>query len=274
MSKRKIITIIRYCFLFAGLLLVILPMLFIFNSSFKTSSELFDSPWALPANLDFTPYMRLFTEYGFGRAFLNSAWYSVISCVAVVALITPCAYAVTRMKWKLSKPVLGFFMLGIMIPVHAIVIPLYMTVSKIHMEKTTMLMLIYIATAIPTSLFIMTGSMEGIPREMEEAAVLDGCSIPNAFLRVICPLVKPSIATITLLNFNGTWNDYMMALIFLPGGKYQTIQLAVSNFDSGRATNYPMMLSAIIVALVPSIVVCCVMSDKLTAGVTAGAVKG
>lgn len=272
--KRKIVGVVRYCFLFFGLLLVILPMLFVFNSSFKTSSELYSSPWSLAENFDFSPYVRLFTEFGFGRAFFNSAYYSVIGCVAVVVLITPCAYAISRMKWKLNHLVLGFFMLGIMIPGHAIIIPLYMTVSKVSIEKTTMLMLIYIATSIPTSLFIMTGSMEGLPRELEEAAVLDGCTIKTLFLRIICPLVKPSLATITLLNFNGIWNDYMTALIFLSGGKYQTIQLAVANFDSARATNYPMMLSAIIVALVPSIIVCCVMSDKLTAGVTAGAVKG
>lgn len=88
------------------------------------------------------------------------------------------------------------------------------------------------------------------------------------------PLVTPSLATITILNFNGIWNDYMLALIFLSGGKYQTVQLAVTNFDSQRATNYPMLLSAIIVVLIPSIVVCCIMTDKLTAGITAGAVKG
>lgn len=274
MAKRRFLSVLRYAFLFFGFILVLLPMLFILNSSFKTSNELFGSPWALPEKFDFTPYIRLFTEFGFGRAFANSAYYSVLGCIAIVALITPAAYAITRMKWKLSKLTLGFIMLGIMIPTHATVIPLYMTVSKVHMEKTTMLLLIYIATSIPTSLFIMSGFMESIPREMEEAAVLDGCSIPSAFIQIICPLVMPSLATITLLNFNGIWNDYMMALIFLAGGKYQTVQLAVTNFDSARATNYPMLLSAIIVVLIPSIVVCCFMTDKLTAGITAGAVKG
>lgn len=274
MAKRKFLSVLRYSFLFLGVILVFFPMLFIFNSSFKTSNELFGSPWAIAENFDFTPYIRLFTEFGFGRAFANSAYYSVFGCIAIVILITPAAYAITRMKWKLSKLTLGFIMLGIMIPGHATVIPLYMTVSKVHMEKTTMLLLIYIASSIPTSLFIMSGFMESIPREMEEAAVLDGCSIPSAFLQIICPLVMPSLATITLLNFNGIWNDYMTALIFLAGGKYQTVQLAVTNFDSARATNYPMLLSAIIVVLIPSIVVCCFMTDKLTAGITAGAVKG
>ena len=274
MAKKRVLSVLRYAFLFTGLLLVVLPMLFIFISSFKTSAELYGSPWALPSAWDFSPYVKLFTNYGFGRAFLNSAYYSVAGCVLTVVLVTPCAYAIARMRWKLSKLALGFVMLGIMIPIHAIVIPLYITVSRVNITKPVMLLLIYIATSIPTSLFIMAGFMETIPSEMEEAAVLDGCAIPQTFLRIICPLVTPSLATITILNFNGIWNDYMLALIFLSGGKYQTVQLAVTNFDSSRATNYPMLLSAIIVVLVPSVVVCCLMTDKLTAGITAGAVKG
>ncbi len=274
MNKRRALDIARYAFLFLGVALVALPMLFIFLSSFKHSTELYGSPWALPSQWDFSPYARLFTEYGFGQAFLNSARYSVIGCIATVLLITPCAYAIARMRWRLNKLVLGFIMLGIMIPIHAIVIPLYATASRVNLPSTTMLQLIYIATSIPTSLFIMTGFMETIPFELEEAAVLDGCSIPQTFLRIVCPLVTPSLATITILNFNGIWNDYMLALIFLSGGRYQTVQLAVTNFDSARATNYPMLLSAIIVVLVPSIIVCCLMTDKLTAGITAGAVKG
>ena len=274
MIKKYVLSILRYAFLFFGLLLVVLPMLFIFVSSFKTSTELYGSPWALPTSWDFSPYIKLFTNYGFGWAFLNSAYYSIVGCLLTVVLITPCAYAITRMRWKLNKLVLGFIMLGIMIPIHAIVIPLYITVSRVRISDQVMLLLIYVATSIPTSLFIMAGFMETIPSELEEAAVLDGSSIPQAFLRIICPLVMPSLATITILNFNGIWNDYMLALIFLSGGRQQTVQLAVTNFDSSRATNYPMLLSAIIVVLVPSIVVCCIMTDKLTAGITAGAVKG
>ena len=274
MTKRHLLTFIRYAFLFTGVLLVVFPMLFIFISSFKHSSELYGSPWALPAEWDFSPYIRLFTEYGFGRAFFNSARYSMIGCVATALLITPCAYSITRMRWRLSKLALGFVMLGIMIPIHAIVIPLYATASKVNIPSTTMLQLIFIATSIPTSLFIMCGFMETIPYELEEAAVLDACSIPQAFWHIVCPLVTPSLATITILNFNSIWNDYMLSLIFLSGGKYQTVQLAVTNFDSSRSTNYPMLLSAIIVVLIPSVIVCCVMTDKLTAGITAGAVKG
>lgn len=274
MIKKYVLSILRYAFLFFGVLLVVLPMLFIFVSSFKTSTELYGSPWALPTSWDFSPYIKLFTNYGFGWAFLNSAYYSIVGCLLTVVLITPCAYAITRMRWKLNKLVLGFIMLGIMIPIHAIVIPLYITVSRVRISDQVMLLLIYVATSIPTSLFIMAGFMETIPSELEEAAVLDGSSIPQAFLRIICPLVMPSLATITILNFNGIWNDYMLALIFLSGGRQQTVQLAVTNFDSSRATNYPMLLSAIIVVLVPSIVVCCIMTDKLTAGITAGAVKG
>ena len=274
MKKQTILNILRYAFLFAGFLLVVLPMVFIFLSSFKSSTELFNSPWALPETWDFSSYVKLFTDYGFGRAFLNSIYYSVFGCALTIILVTPAAYAITRMKWKLNKLVLGFIMTGIMIPIHAIVIPLYITMSRIHIGKMTLLLLIYVTTSIPSSLFIMSGFMETIPQEMEEAAVLDGCSIKRTFLSVICPLVAPILATITILNFNAIWNDYMLALIFLSGGKYQTVQLAVTNFNSSTATNYPMLLSAIILVLIPSVIVCILMMDKLAEGITAGAVKG
>jgi len=263
----------RLLFLMVGFILVVYPLFFIFISSFKKTEELYSFTWSLPKNWDYSPYIRLFTEYGFGTAFKNSLLYSAICCIITIILITTAAYGIARMKWKLSKLALGFIMTGIMIPVHAIVIPLYITASQVNLPRVYILMLIYIATSIPTSLFIMVGFMESVPRTLEEAAVLDGCSIIRAFISIICPILKPPLATITILNFNGIWNDYMMALIFVDSDKYKTVQLAVTNFNSGTSTNYPMLLSAIVVALVPSVVVCVFMTDKLTSGITAGSIK-
>jgi raffinose/stachyose/melibiose transport system permease protein len=228
----------------------------------------------MPQNINLDAYIRLFTEFNLHIYFKNSLFYSILGCILTIILITPAAYAIARMKWKLSKITLGFLLSGIMIPVHAIIIPLYITSSMFQISKVMTLLLIYVATAIPTSVFILIGFMENIPRSLEESAVLDGCSIQMAFLNIVCPILKPALATVTILNFNNIWNDFMLALIFLSEERLKTIQLGITKFSSSTATNYPLLLSAIVLVIVPSIIVFLIMSESLVNGIAAGAVKG
>ena len=230
--KKKMINILRYFFFAFLLLAVAFPVLFIFLSSFKTTEEIYGNPWALPQIFSLDSYIAVFTEYGILRNLINSVIYSLITCIVTVVVSAMASYAIARMRWKLSKLCMTYLLMGIMIPIHSLLVPLYISVSRLHITNALALVLIYIAGAIPTAVFIMTGYLQLIPLELEEAAVIDGASIGQLFYKVIMPLLKPSIATIGIITFLNAWNDLMMGLIFLTKEKSKTIQLFISQFRS------------------------------------------
>ena len=219
-------------------------------------------------------YIAVFTEYGIMRNLIKSVINSSITCIVTVIVSAMASYAIARMRWKLSKLCMTYLLMGIMIPIHSLLVPLYISVSRLHITNALALILIYIAGAIPTAVFIMTGYLQSIPLELEEAAVIDGASIGQLFYKVILPLLKPSIATIGIITFLNAWNDLMMGLIFLTKEKSKTIQLFISQFKGDHFTNYPILLSSIIISVIPMLIVYLLMSDRLVSGMTQGAIKG
>ena len=263
--KKKVINVLRYLLFLFLVLVVVFPILFIFMSSFKTTEEIYGNPWAFPQRVRMDSYIAVFTEYGILRNLINSVIYSSITCIVTVIVSAMASYAIARMRWKLSKLCMTYLLMGIMIPIHSLLVPLYISLA---------LILIYIAGAIPTAVFIMTGYLQSIPLELEEAAVIDGASIGQLFYKVILPLLKPSIATIGIITFLNAWNDLMMGLIFLTKEKSKTIQLFISQFKGDHFTNYPILLSSIIISVIPMLIVYLLMSDRLVSGMTQGAIKG
>ena len=272
--RKRIADIFRYLLFFLLVLTVVLPVLFIFMTSFKTTEEIYTSPWGLPQHLSLQSYREVFTEYGILRNLLNSVFYSAVTCLVTVIVSAMASYAIARMRWKASKLCMTYLLMGIMIPIHALLVPLYISVSRLHITNSTALMLIYIAGAIPTAVFIMTGYLKSVPLELEEAAVIDGASIWKLFVKVILPLLKPSIATIAILTFLNAWNDLILGLIFLTKEDSKTIQLFISQFKGDHFTNYPILLSSIVISVIPMLIVYLIMSDRLVNGMTQGAVKG
>ena len=272
--KKRIVNIIRY-FIFLLLVSVILfPLGFILTASFKSNTEIFNSPWGLPEEISLKGYQAIIETYNIGRNLANSLLYSTGSCIVAIAAASMASYAITRMRWKFSKAALNYLLLGIMVPIHSLLVPLYISVSKLRLPSPAALLLIYIAGAIPTAVFIMTGFLESVPYELEEAAVIDGASIKKCFFCIILPLLKPSIATVGILTFMNVWNDLLMGLIFLKNQSHYTIQLFIAQFKGSHATNYPVLLASIIFSAIPMIIIYLVMSDRLIDGITQGAVKG
>lgn len=272
--KRKVINVIRY-FIFLLLMLVILfPLGFILMASFKSNAEIFNSPWSFPEEISLKGYRAIIETYNIGRNLINSLLYSAGSCAVSIAVSSMASYAITRMRWRFSKAALNYLLLGIMVPMHSLLVPLYVSVSKLKLPSPAALLLIYIAGAIPTAVFIMTGFLESVPYELEEAAVIDGASIKKCFFSVILPLLKPSIATVGILTFMNVWNDLLMGLIFLRNQSHYTIQLFIAQFKGSHATNYPVLLASIIASAIPMIIIYLIMSDRLIDGITQGAVKG
>lgn len=275
MKKHNVLSILKYVFLCGYALMIIFPLIFILISSFKDNEGIFMDPWGLPAVYHWETYVQLFTQYRMGTNFVNSIYYSTAGCALSLVVCITAAYAISRMKWKYNKAVLGFFLLGLMIPAHSTIIPLYISAFRVGLKDPRIsLVLIFAAFSVPTTVYILAGFMKSIPREMEEAAIIDGCTIPGALLRIIMPLLKPAIATVTIFTFLSIWNDLLFSLIFINNEKYNNIQLAVTKFQGSYGSKYGSLLSSIVVSIIPTVIVYILLQDKIVKGMTAGAVKG
>lgn len=264
-----------YLFLSLYAVIILVPMLFIVVSSLKTNDEIFNNPWALPAHLNLFTYLDIFINYSLYRYFLNSLYYASVSVAFIVVLCAMGAYGLVRLKWRLAGITKAYILMGLMVPVHSMIVPLYILLNRMGVHNPRIsVTLIYVAFSIPTSLFIFVAYLSEIPRDLEEAAVLDGCSLFGAFRRIVVPMMQPAIATVAIFSFLSNWNDFFVGLIFINADKYWTIQLGISKFKGAFSVRYSYLLAAVIVALVPTIVVYLFMNKRIITGITAGAVRG
>lgn len=253
----------------------IYPLIWLLVNSLKTNTEIFSSPWALPEVIQFKNYATAWKTGNIGRYFVNSVVVTCMTLAVSVIFSSMAAYGIQRMKWKLSGLVMTFFMLGMMIPIHATLIPLFLMFKKLNLTDSFLsLVLPYITFAFPSTILILSGFFSTIPRELEEAAVIDGSSLWRAFLQIILPIAKPALLTVLIFNFIATWNELLVALIFISDPNRYTMPVGLTNFVGQYTTNYAPMLAAIMLAVLPSIIVYSIFNTKIVAGMTAGAVKG
>jgi raffinose/stachyose/melibiose transport system permease protein len=275
MAKVTLVQRIKYIFFWFYALIILYPIWFVFQSSFKDNNDLFLSPWAFPRVFRWQNYSDVFFKYGLKTNLFNSLTYAILSCMIAVLICAMASFVLTRMHWKLSKLIMGFFLLGVMVPIQSALVPLYILVNRMGLTNPRVnIISIFVAFSISTTIFILSSFMENLPHELEEAAVIDGCNIPMIFWKIILPLSKPAIATVTILNFLGSWNDLMFGLIFLNNEADKTLQLGIMRFQSNFGTNYGYALVGIMVAMIPSMLIYGILQDKMVKGMTTGALKG
>lgn len=273
--KAKIGNILKYIVLGLYAITCLYPMVWLILSSFKSNEELFANTWGLPSALEITNYVTAIVQGKIGRYFINSVTTSIASVVICVVLASMVSYAITRMKWKLSKMVLRLFLLGMMIPMYATIIPLFSIFNKFDLLNTHISVIIpHVVFGFPMAIFILTGFMEGIPRELEEAAVMDGANIYQIFGKIIAPITKPSIVTVAVITFIDAWNDLLIPQIFLTSSEKMTLPVGLTEFEGLHTTNYVASIAAVVITVIPSIVVYGILHKNIMEGMVAGAVKG
>lgn len=264
-----------YIFVGAYALLILYPLFFLGASSMKSNDAIFLSPWALPSALDFGSYAKVWSEFRLGRYLLNSLYYAATATVVVVVISSMAAYALVRMKWRLKGFVLAAMLLGLMVPLHSELVPIYIILTKLGMRAPRVaLPLVYIAFSMPITVFITSGYFRSIPRAIEESAVMEGASIEQSFFTIIVPIAKPAIATVLIFDFINVWNDFFAALVFVNSDNDKTIQLGIAGLKGVFVTRYSDLLAAVIIAIIPSVIVYVLLQDKIIEGMTAGALKG
>lgn len=274
-GKRNLMKIPQYIILIYFAVIFMYPIIWLFINSFKTKQELFQSPWTLPNSLNLENYIRAIVVGNIGRDFLNSMVISVSVVVITTLLSAMAAYGISRLRWKLSGFVLAVISLGIMIPAHATIVPLFSMFSKININNTYLAVIIpHVVFTLPIAVLILTGFFSSIPREIEEAAIMDGCSIPAAFFKIIWPMTTPYLVTVAVITFIFSWNDLLFPQIFLSDPDMMTLPVGLNAFKGRYSTDYVGMIAAVVITIVPSIIIYSVLHRKIVGGMTAGAIKG
>ncbi|WP_408608513.1 carbohydrate ABC transporter permease [Blautia marasmi] len=276
LKKIKASKVFLYAFLGIVTVVQIYPIIWMFFFSLKDNEEIFGGNVAgLPKNWLFGNYVEAWIKGNIGQYFINTLVVTALTILGTVLFAAMAAYAISRMKWKFQKTALTVFLLGMMIPIHAALLPLFLTYVKVGILNTyACLVLPYIAFNIPISVYIYVGFMEGIPKEMEESAFLDGCNIFKSFFRIILPMLKPVISTITILTFINAWNEFMFASVFITKSSMKTLTVGIQEMVGQFTTSWGPIGAALVLASFPTLIIYIFMSDKVQKGFMAGAVKG
>jgi raffinose/stachyose/melibiose transport system permease protein len=273
--KQDLVKVFQYVVLVFFVILFLYPILWLFINSFKSNEELFTSPWSLPHFLTLVNYVRAFEVGNIGRSFLNSVIISVAVVVTTTLLAAMAAYGITRLRWKLSGLVLSIMLLALMIPAHATVVPLFSMFNKMKINNTYWAVIIpHVVFTLPIAILIFTGFFSSIPAELEEAAMIDGCSIPRAFFTIILPISAPSLVTVAVITFIFSWNDLLFPQIFLTDPDMMPLPVGLTSFQGRYSTDYVGMIAAVVVTIIPSIVIYSLLHRRIVSGMTAGALKG
>ena len=267
--------IFLYVTLTIAALAVILPLLWLLRASLKTRQDLTRNTWGLPQTWEFKNYYLAWTGSRIPRYMINSIRATFLSIVLTVVLSTPVSFVVSRFRFKGNNLLYLFFIAGMMIPIHSTVIPIYTMVGDLNMKNNLeVLSLIYGAYRIPVSIFILEGFMSGIPRELEECAVIDGATVWDIFFRVIAPLSRDGIVTIAILTVLSSWNELLISMLLISNSLLKTLPTGLMGFITDYNSEYTQLAAGIMIAIIPPIIFYMFAQEKIEKGMIAGAVKG
>ena len=255
-------------------LIVVYPVAWMGMSSLKTQSQLLQNIWGLPRSPTWSNYVQAWETANLGRAMFNSVFVALCSVVLVVLVASPAGYALAKFKFRFATLIFLIFVLTMQAPVP--VIPLYVLLVRMRLTDSYVgYVLPVVAAGLPLAIFIFRAFFLTVPREIEEAAIIDGNSRFGAFLRVVMPISTPAIATVAILQFLAAWNEYFLALILIRSPELRTLPLAlqVFFFEWGRS-EWGQVFAALSVGSVPMILIYVLMQRWFIQGLTAGAVKG
>lgn len=262
-----------YLILAVQAVITVYPLIWMVLSSLKDNVSFFVDPWSLPAEPRFYNYITAWNE-GIQAYMLNSVLITVVTIVIVVLLSCAFSFMVARFPFKGGGILVSLFFAGMMIPVHCTLIPLYTIMDGLGwVDNLLALLFPYVASSIPMAVFLSYGHYQQLPKELEEAATMDGCGIIQMFFKIFLPLAKPVISTMTILTAIGIWNEFIFANILITEPAHKTLPVGLLSLKGTYNTNYAAMSAALVISALPIIVIYVCMSNKIQAGMVTGAVK-
>jgi len=297
-SRLKFSKPVIYLLLLAYLTLVVYPIFWLFYSSLKTDREIFLNPFAMPSlnqvdaetgqkGLAWYNFSNAWTKAHFQTYFANSVVMTISTVIVTTLLAAMTAYAVSRFRFFGARPIMFYFLAGLMVPLQLAIVPLFFELKSFHMLGTrTGLFFVYLAFGFPFAVFVLTGFFKSLPGSLHESALLDGASEFGAFWRIMLPLARPGLITVAIFLFLGNWNEYFVAFICLPGqgesanvpwiNDPRTLPLGLANITivANYRSDWGMAFAGLVLMMLPTLIAYVFLQKHLTKGITAGAVKG
>ncbi|WP_270172751.1 carbohydrate ABC transporter permease [Paenibacillus sp. SYP-B4298] len=267
---------VLYVVLTVGAALQLIPLVWLLFFSLKNNQEVFNMPpLSLPTQPRWENYANVWSQGNIDRYFINSVLVTVIAALLTILLASLATFAITRMRWRLSSLVLGLFMIGLMIPVHSTLIPLFSLFEKLKLVDSLLsIMLTYTAFNLPITMMILLGFYYALPGEVEEAAVMDGCSVHRMFLQIVLPMTVPVIVTAGIINMIYNWNEFIFVNTFISSDSLKTLTVGVQNFVGQYTTDWGAIGATLMISILPILTIFLVLSNKIVEGIAAGSVKG
>lgn len=296
-----------YTLLLSWLGAVVLPLVWVCANALRSSREIVENPFGVPwlftgvpaSAADIDPwesaranFHNAWVESGFSHFFMNSIVVTSASLFGILAIGIMAAYALARYRFPGNRALFLFFISGMMVPPQLIIVPIFFqyatwsdwgtamlrpfgAIFTLH-DSLTGLILLYIALSLPFTILVLTGFLRSLPRELHEAAIIDGCSEYRAFWLVMLPLAKPGLVTAAIFNFIGLWNEYLFALVFLTSEEKKTLPLGLAgvSIQAQYRTDFGLMFAGFVIVLVPTLIIYLLLQRRLTGGITVGALKG
>lgn len=274
LAKQRVTTVLTYALLIGYSVIALFPVWFSLVSSFKSTIEIFNDPFALPESYSFENYVRAWNLANVGTYFWNSVIYTASTTSLLAFVGSLAAYILARFRFRVKDILYIFFISGMMVPVHSTIIPLAFDIARFNLRDSYPAMIaVTSAFAIPITVFILTGFMKGIPRELEEAAVMDGAKAFYVFRKVILPMSVPAIATATIFNFLQTWNNLLFPLVFISDSRRMPIAYGLLSFFGEFRSDHGGLMAAIVITILPPVITYILLQEKVERGLTAGALK-
>lgn len=258
-------------------IVVIYPILWIFIGGFKKYGEIFRSPWSLPESWEFSNFAQAWTDYNIGTSFFNSLLVTTLGALLCLFFALPTAYAIVRVRFRGSNILFNIYLASMMIPMVLAWIPLFFLLRDLNLiDNLFALALVYSVTQVPFTIFILASFLGSVPRDLEEAAAIDGMSMYGILFKIVTPLVKTGIITATIMNAVMFWNEYFMALIFLQSDEKNTLGVTMDlmNQNAEYTNSWGALFAGLAIAVVPIMIIYAVFQRQITKGMTEGALKG
>lgn len=267
-------TVLFLVLLFVALMFLF-PLFLIFLNCLKSQSEIMSSLLSLPTQLHFENFPQAVKKMNYGQSFMNSVLITVFSVAGIVLLASMCAYQVVRRKCFASKLISGLMLASMAIPFQVLMVPSVIVARELKLVNSQYgLILMYWGFLLPMAMFLYQGFIKGVPRELEEAAMIDGAGQIKTFFAIVFPMLKPITATVVILNVMGVFNDFTMPLIMLSSKNTKTLPLAFSVFYGSYANEWQLIMAALVLTVVPVLIFFLLMQKNIMDGLTAGALKG
>lgn len=268
-------SIVKHTILISVAISCIFPLVWMLSSALKTQATVFTDMSVIPSNPQFVNFMEAWTKGKFGMYFFNSVFYTAVCVFGVLLISSLAAYAFARFQFPGKNAIYYMFLATIMIPVPGAIVALYVLLAKLDLINTRLgYLLPQINGGLALGLFILRPFFERIPKDLEDAARIDGCGRMGIYWHVAIPLAKPALAVVALFTSLNVWNEFILAQLVLQSQQLMPLQLGLVKFWGGTLTEYPLLMAGMSISVIPIVIAYIFLQRHIIAGVTAGALKG